>query len=222
MSYWKTMACLGLQSFGIIILMSLQWDASGYDCPDVDFCNGDFSREAWIAFFFALFVSISCGEQLRTLGDYGMYQWGSDQPGSVSKFWVAVGLWTNTIVLLLTWACSTLTIMTSKGIDVIVLNSVAVLFMVTLDDEIVTFSDYSQVTVSLGQSQVNKVCAACGIVGTVLLKLQVIWRIPYLCSLLIFPFVIIIPLSVLGCYNSDTYIDPETCEQLSFSAAVEP
>merc|ERR1712204_550 len=69
-------------------------------------------------------------------------------------------------------------------------NSVAVLFMITLDDEIVSFSDYSQVTMSLGQAQVNRVCAACGVVGTVLLKLQVIWRIPYLCSLLVFPFVI--------------------------------
>ena len=108
--------------------------------------------------------------------------------------------------------------MTSKGIDVIVLNSVAVLFMITLDDEIVTFSDYSQVTMSLGRAQVNQLCAACGIAGTILLKLQIIWRIPYLCGLLIFPFVVIIPLSVLGCYNSDTFIDPDTCEQQSFSA----
>merc|ERR1712228_730585 len=117
-----------------------------------------------------------------------------------------------------TWICSTLTIMTSKGIDVIVLNSVAVLFMITLDDEIVTFSDYSQVTMYLGQAQVNRLCAACGIAGTVLLKLQVIWRIPYLCSLLIFPFMVVIPIAVLGCYNSDTFIDPNNCEELSFSA----
>eukprot|EP01083_Nonionella_stella_P210499 762003_1 len=114
MSYWKTIACAGLQTFGIVILMLLQWEAAGYDCPGVSICNGDFSRDAWIAFFFAMFVSLACGEQLRTLGDYGMYQWGSAQPGSVSKFWVAVGLWTNTLVLSLTWVCSTLTIMTSK------------------------------------------------------------------------------------------------------------
>lgn len=239
MSYWKTMACIGLQTFGIITLMNLQWDAAGYNCPDAQICDGDFSQEAWIAFFFAMFVAIACGEQLRTLGNYGMYvlgslhifvyilhlyihceryAFGSDQPASVSKLWVAVGLWTNTLVLLLTWICSTLTIMTSKGIDVIVLNSVAVLFMITLDDEIVSFSDYSQVTMSLGQAQMNRFCAACGIVGTILLKLQIIWRIPYFCSLLIFPFVVIIPLCVLGCYNADTFIDPISCEQQSFSA----
>ena len=73
MSYWKTMACIGLQTFGIITLMTLQWEAAGYTCPDAQICDGDFSQEAWIAFFFAMFVAIACGEQLRTLGNYGMY-----------------------------------------------------------------------------------------------------------------------------------------------------
>ena len=72
-TYWKTLACFGLQTFGIVMLMTLQWEAAGYECQDVDWCNGNFSRDGWIAFFFSMFVSITIGEQLRTLGDYGMY-----------------------------------------------------------------------------------------------------------------------------------------------------
>eukprot|EP01084_Bolivina_argentea_P148430 259496_1 len=115
MSYWKTAACLGLQTFGIVVLMTIQWEANGFGCDNAEWCLGDVGRLSWIAFFFASFVSISCGEQLRTLGDYGMYQWGSAQPACVSKFWVGVGLWTNALVLMLTWVCSTLTILSSKG-----------------------------------------------------------------------------------------------------------
>eukprot|EP01084_Bolivina_argentea_P240386 403872_1 len=211
MSYWKTMACVGLQTFGILTLMDLQWRAAGFDCPDVEKCNGNFSRDGWIAFFFSVFVSLSCGEQLRTLGDYGMYKWGSGQPAGVSKFWVAIGLYTNLVVLLLTWVCSTITIMTSKGIDVIVLNSVAVLFMVTLDDQIVTFADYSQIQMSIGQGTVNRCCSALDLVGGLLLKLQLVWKIPYFCGILMFPLTVVVPVLVLGCYNDSQYINAETC-----------
>lgn len=139
------------------------------------------------------------------------YSFGSDQPGSVSKFWVAIGLWTNVIVLLLTWVCSTITIITSKGLDVIVLNAVAVLFMVTLDDEIVTFSDYTDVQQYLGQGSVSRICSACDLIGAILLKFQLIWKIPYFCSILMFPFVVVIPIGVLACYNSDIIINPNDC-----------
>jgi len=220
MGYWKTFACLGLQTFGIVVLMRLQWNAAGYDCPDVEWCRGDFGPDSWIAFFFSVVVSITCGEQLRTLGEYGMYKWGSDQPASVSKLWVAVGLLTNILVLFLTWVCSTITIMTSKGIDVIVLNSVAVLFMVALDDEIVTFADYSQVEMSLGRGTVSRVCKACDILGGLLLKIQLVWKIPYFCLILVFPLTVAIPVFVLACYNSTEIIDPITCNTITMAEAM--
>ena len=77
MSYWKASCCLGLQTFGIMTLMSLQWRASGFNCQDAVICNGDFEQDSWIAFFFALIVSIICGEGLRGIGEFGMYVLGS-------------------------------------------------------------------------------------------------------------------------------------------------
>ena len=74
-TYIKTFACFGLQTFGIVTLMQLQWKAAGFECSNIDtntVCNGNFSKEGWIAFFFAMFVSITIGEQIRTLGEYGM------------------------------------------------------------------------------------------------------------------------------------------------------
>ena len=139
------------------------------------------------------------------------YKWGSDQPGSVSRFWVAVGFITNIIVLLLTWVCSTITIMSSKTLDVIVLNSVAVLFMVVLDDEIVSFADYSQIPNALGQGSVSRICQACDIVGGLLLKIQLLWKIPYICSILMFILTVIVPIGVLGCYNNEIIIHPTLC-----------
>ena len=102
--------------------------------------------------------------------------------------------------------------MSSKSLDFIVLNSVAVLFMVVLDDDVVTFADYSQVTISLGQEPVSRVCAAFDIVGGILLKLQLVWKLPYVCSILMFLLTVAIPIVVLSCYNNEIIINPVNCE----------
>lgn len=71
---WKMMACIGLQIFGIIFLAELTWEDAGFDNADAvcDQYNGDTQNEAWMAFFFVSFVSITCAEDLRNLGHYGM------------------------------------------------------------------------------------------------------------------------------------------------------
>lgn len=101
--------------------------------------------------------------------------------------------------------------MSSKTLDVIVLNSVAVLFMVVLDDEIVSFADYSQIPNALGQGSVSRICQACDIVGGLLLKIQLLWKIPYVCSILMFILTVVVPIGVLACYNDEIIMHPTCC-----------
>ena len=73
---WKLTACIGLQIFGVIFLTQLTWTNSGFDCESAEICqgyNGGTFAEAWMAFFFVSFVSITCAEELRNLGNFGMY-----------------------------------------------------------------------------------------------------------------------------------------------------
>ena len=72
---WKLTACIGLQIFAIVFLTAQTWQEGGFDCSDSKVCqgyNGDVFPEAWMAFFFVSFVSITCAEKLRNLGDSGM------------------------------------------------------------------------------------------------------------------------------------------------------
>eukprot|EP01084_Bolivina_argentea_P320622 556324_1 len=206
MGLWKMMACIGLQIIGIIFLTVEQWDAGGFNEGD-SVCqgyNGDGEALPWMAFFFVSFVSITCGEQLRTLGQYGMYQWGSEQPDFVSKIWVAMGLWANIIVLIMSWLCSVIIIYTSTTMLDMVLNAVAVLFMITIDDEIVTFSDYENVlkTMSSYSSQ-SKAGAIFDKIGGGLLKIQILWGKPIICTAVLTPLIVVPPLFTILCYSPD-------------------
>ena len=118
----------------------------------------------------------------------------------------------NTLVMVLTWLCSVMTILTSKGIDVIVLNSVAVLFMIQLDDQIVLASDYQTAGSVIGSPQpMGRVCDIMDKIGYLMLKIQKIWTVPYFCSIIIWPLIVMVPLSMLRCYNGDTFINIQTC-----------
>eukprot|EP01083_Nonionella_stella_P259632 886245_1 len=194
---WKLMACIGLQIFGIIFLTTETWDSAGFGCGDAAVCqgyNGDTLSVAWMAFFFVSFVSINCAEELRNLGNYGMYGWGPDQPEFVSKILVALGLYANIIVLILSWLCSSIVVFASKDMLEMVLNSVAVLFMITIDDEIVGFSDYNNVMATMTTwSSSSKASAVLDKIATTLLKIQILWSKPMVCTFIITPLTIIAP-----------------------------
>eukprot|EP00485_Elphidium_margaritaceum_P023147 CAMPEP_0202712646 /NCGR_PEP_ID=MMETSP1385-20130828/43558_1 /ASSEMBLY_ACC=CAM_ASM_000861 /TAXON_ID=933848 /ORGANISM="Elphidium margaritaceum" /LENGTH=256 /DNA_ID=CAMNT_0049372737 /DNA_START=9 /DNA_END=779 /DNA_ORIENTATION=+ len=206
---WKLTACIGLQIFGIIILTDQVAEENGFMCPDAQVCQGyngsgggESGQLAWMAFFFVSFVSITCAEQLRGLGDLGMYSWGSNQPEFVSKIWVCIGLYTNVMVLLLCWLCSVIIVFASKSLLDMVLNAVAVLFMITIDDEIVTFSDYDNVLATMASySSKNAASRALDKCAEKMLNLQVLWSKPWLCSVVMLPLTIAAPLFTIICYG---------------------
>eukprot|EP01083_Nonionella_stella_P069356 184877_1 len=226
---WKVLACIGLQLPGIIFLTQSTYEGAGFHCANVNICqgyNGATLTESWMAFFFVSFVSIVCAEDLRNLGNYGMYQWGSNQPEFVSKIWVAIGFYANLITLVLSWLCSSIIIFASKDIIEMVLNSVAVLFMITIDDEIVGFSDYENVTTMFGSySAKNKASAWLDKVAEGLMKIQVIWdskrtvicgKPCEVCTFIMTPLTIVAPLFTIMCYGMSAY--DEDCNLITEEA----
>lgn len=132
------------------------------------------------------------------------YSWGSQQPDFVSKIMVAIGFYANLIVLILCWLCSSLIIFASKDMLEMVLNSVAVLFMITIDDEIVTFSDYENVLSTIGGfSPKNKAAACLDKFAEILLKIQYIWTKPFICTLILTPLTLIAPIFTIMCYGEN-------------------
>ena len=70
MSFWKTATCFGLQFVGILLLMMSQWE----EYQDANNgCDGPKGSVAVIAFFFAVYITMYCTEQIRSLNRYGMY-----------------------------------------------------------------------------------------------------------------------------------------------------
>lgn len=88
MSFWKTIACFGLQTFGIITLMVLQWEEAG----ELAVCEGNYDSLAFMAFFFASFVSITVAEQIRSLGDYGMLRDSISHPSYIYIYDICIGI----------------------------------------------------------------------------------------------------------------------------------
>ena len=132
------------------------------------------------------------------------YQWGSDQPEFVSKIWVALGFYINLFSLLLSWFCSTVIIFYTDNLLDMILNSVAVLFIIQIDDDIVTFSDYENIlktmaaysSQNLASKWLDKLAAA-------LLKIQLLWSKPKVCTFVITPLTVLPPIITILCYDSN-------------------
>ena len=117
---------------------------------------------------------------------------------------VAIGFYANLIVLILCWLCSSLIIFASKDMLEMVLNSVAVLFMITIDDEIVAFSDYENVLSTIGGFSSKNAAVACvDKFAEILLKIQYVWTKPFICTLILTPLTLIAPLFTIMCYGED-------------------
>ena len=133
------------------------------------------------------------------------YGQGENQPGGVSKIWVAIGFYTNIIVLVLCWLCSSIIIFATKDLLEMVLNSVAVLFMISIDDEIVSFDDRNNIT-NMGASGPKSGAAAAASAGldkiaTNMMKLQRLWEYNLVCTVIITVLTIIAPLLTILCYG---------------------
>eukprot|EP01084_Bolivina_argentea_P278135 475033_1 len=153
MSFWKTATCFGLQFIGILLLMQEQWTAYQATNTTVSACTGGIQGHvAIVGYLFATYITLFCTDQIRTLNRYGMYGWGEKQPEFVNSLWIGVGLWVNLFSLILSWFVSCIIIFTSEDILNMVLNSVAVTFMLTLDDEIIGASDYNRIVKWNGQN----------------------------------------------------------------------
>jgi len=206
MSLWKVVTCAALQFYGIWTLMRDQWTVY----QENGSCNGSGGSVAFIAFLFATYISLYCSEQIRTLNRYGMYGWGQSQPQFVNSMWVGVGLWTNLCSLFMSWLVSCIIIFTSGDLLEMVLNAVAVTFMLSLDDEIVGTSDYENIVKWDGSnhSQCRMWDALFSKIGDFLLKVHPLFSRRYMikgtmfecCDFIIFPLLIILPFIVLFCY----------------------
>ena len=151
---------------------------------------------------------------------------GEQQPEFVNSFWVGVGLWTNLFSLVLSWFVSCIIIYTSSNILDMVLNAVAVTFMLTLDDEIIGASDYHRIANWDGGN--NSTCMAANVIfkkiGASLLKIHPCWqrRIQIrgtaieCCDFILCPFMIVLPFIVLFCYpfEDNICLIEDLCEEV--------
>ena len=139
------------------------------------------------------------------------YGWGPQQPDFVSKIWVAIGFYANLMSLVLAWLCSALVVFASKDMLEMVLNSVAVLFIIDIDDLIVQGSDYDNVLLTLGSwASKSSASAALDKIAETLLKIQLLWSKPFVCTLIVTPLTMIPPLFTILCYGLSGY--DENCQ----------
>lgn len=151
--------------------------------------------------------------------------------------WVAVGFITNFLVLTLSWFCSVIIIYLSPTLLELVLNSLAVQFLISLDDEIISSYDYDNISNWIDEQYTGWIpqsCVDCVFdkVGDCMLSILCLWekRVSFnfrsgsvggacngallqnilLLDILLYPFLFMLPFLVLICYNRDLYTTTTT------------
>ena len=83
--------------------------------------------------------------EILNLKTRGLYSWGTKQPCFVSKVWIIYGLVLNLIVILTAWFASIIILYLSNDVLDMLLNSLALYFIVDVDDQAVYFNDFKQI-----------------------------------------------------------------------------
>lgn len=95
-----------------------------------------------MAFAFTGFISLTLNDQLTELNEQGIYRFKNNLPPFFNKFWLSSGIFINTFVLAASWFVSIVVIFLATDPLDMILNSIAVYFIIELDDMMVNRVDY--------------------------------------------------------------------------------
>eukprot|EP01084_Bolivina_argentea_P171053 296352_1 len=114
------------------------------------FCKiDDIGPLSWMAMAFTGFISLTLQDQLTEISVQGVYRFKKNLPPFFNAFWLSLGIFINIFVLINSWVVSMLVIFISTNPMDMILNSVAVYFIIELDDMMVNRVDYEFVDVWL-------------------------------------------------------------------------
>ena len=168
-NYWKTICVQFIQTAGLGILLYHDWFVGTVRAElniDIEedttkkICAADGPLDLKLLGFFLLsFLSIRLSDQIATMADYGMYSWGQflDDTGNdddksmnnkalfVNWGWIFYGLMVNYITLVSSFFISGLVVYNCETPLDMILDFVALYFIIELDDEMVTFNDFQDI-----------------------------------------------------------------------------
>ena len=150
LDYYRAVALMVLQECAVLYVLHGQGRfLSSTMCHDEitkGWCSGDGrSKPRQLATVLSIFVSFLFYNEMLNLRMRGLYSWkGMEQPCFVNKFWIALGLLLNVIVTISGWIASLFLVYLSEYPLEMVLNAVALYFVVDLDNEAVYFGDYKK------------------------------------------------------------------------------
>merc|ERR1739842_113173 len=101
-------------------------------------------RGRQLATVLSIFVSMAFYNEILNLRIRGCYGWGVSQPCFVSTGLIAFGMVLNCVIVLTAWIASFLILYLAENPIDMVLNSLALYFIVDIDDEAVYFGDYKK------------------------------------------------------------------------------
>ena len=150
--YFKAFMCFVIQIAGLIIFIYIQVDNILGDKGLCAMSTAD-ERNAQLtqvlAIFLAIYISLKMGGLIIDLGSKGLYTMdfytANNCPPFINKYWVLFGGWINIGALLLSVYGSYIVLYISDDILDVILNSVALFFMLDVDDYILDSADYQYI-----------------------------------------------------------------------------
>mmetsp|Transcript_42433 Transcript_42433/g.68197 ORF Transcript_42433/g.68197 Transcript_42433/m.68197 type:complete len:282 (+) Transcript_42433:42-887(+) len=143
--YLKACCCALFQTAGLLVFIynALREGTKGV-------CDGDGDWDVKvIAVVSTLYISLTMGGLINRLDSQGLYEWDSwsneEVPAFVSPFWLFFGLYCNYFALIGAIYGSFLVIYLSESVLDVVLNAVALFFVVELDDLMIDKYDYERI-----------------------------------------------------------------------------
>ena len=137
---FKCIICALIQTLGMVAFLNYviktNWDEHKIECT---------MKAEWdlrsVAVLFSAYISVSLWNIIRELTQQGLYENRAYLPPFLANEWVYLGLYCNSFTLMAATAGSFLLIYTADSTVDIVLNSVALYFIIELDNNLVDHFD---------------------------------------------------------------------------------
>lgn len=143
--YMKAMCCALFQTAGLVIFIY-----NAIRETDKELCAGDGDWDVRaIATIATLYISLTMGGMVQTIDSQGLYEfdgWSTETiPPFLSPRWLFVGLYVNYFSLMGAILGSFIVIYVSESALDVVLNAVALFFVVEMDDLMIDEYDYERI-----------------------------------------------------------------------------
>ena len=140
------MCCVLFQTAGLIIFMY-----NAIRDSDKNVCQGDGDWDVrTIATIATFYISLTMGSMMEGIDTQGLYEFDVSQgtkviPPFISPRWIIIGVYVNYLSLLGAILGSIIVIYVSESALDVVLNSVALFFVLEMDDLMIDDQDYNRI-----------------------------------------------------------------------------